>query len=34
LKSLQSAFGHTNCGVFAEIVQTGTVQTNDVIKII
>ena len=34
LKALQSAFGHTNCGVFAEIVQTGTVQTNDVIQII
>jgi uncharacterized protein YcbX len=28
LKALQCSFGHTNCGIFAEVTQTGTIQIN------
>lgn len=34
LKTLQCNFGHTNCGVFAEVIQTGTIRINDQINII
>jgi uncharacterized protein YcbX len=33
LKALQYNFGHTNCGVFAEVTQTGIVKINDVISV-
>ncbi len=33
LKALQCHFGDTNCGVFAEVVQAGTIQTNDEISV-
>ena len=33
LKALQCNFGHTNCGVFAEVTQTGIIQVNNAISI-
>jgi len=33
LKALQCNFGHTNCGVFAEVTQTGVIQVNNAISI-
>ncbi len=32
LKALQSGFGHTNCGIFAEVTQGGHIQTGDEIS--
>lgn len=33
LKALQSGFGHTNCGVFAEVVQAGEIRTGDAVTL-
>lgn len=33
LKALQSGFRHTNCGVFAEVVQAGTIHVGDAITL-
>ncbi len=33
LKALQHNFGHTNCGVFAEVTKTGTIQVNNKISV-